>query len=35
MVFADAEEIEADLIGERALLDDVAERLGLSQLFPV
>jgi hypothetical protein len=27
VVFADAEEVQADLVGEDALLDDVADRL--------
>ena len=35
MMLADAEEIEADLIGQHALLDDVAQRLRLCQLLPV
>ncbi len=35
MMFANAEEIEPDLIGERALLDDVTERCGLRQLLPM
>ena len=34
-MFADTEEIEANLIGERPLLDHVAEGIGLRQLFPV
>ena len=33
-MLANAEEVEPDLIGERALLDDVTERLGLRQLLP-
>ena len=35
VVFSDAEEIEPDLIGERALLDDVTQRFGLRQLFSI
>ena len=31
VVFADAEEVHADLVGEDALLDDVADRLGMRQ----
>ena len=34
-MFADTEEVEPDLIGERALRDDLAERVCLSQLFPL
>ena len=32
MMLSHAEEIEPDLIGQRALFDDVPERLGLRQL---
>ena len=32
MVFSDAEEIEADLIGQRTLLDNLTKRFGLRQL---
>ena len=32
MVFADAEEVEADLIRERAFVDDVPQGFGLRQL---
>ena len=35
MMFAHAEEIEADLIRECALLDDLPKRFGLRQLFSV
>ena len=31
VVLADAEEVDADLVGEDALLDDVADRLGVRQ----
>ena len=31
VVFADPEEIHADLVGKHALLDDVADRLGMRQ----
>ena len=34
-MLADAEEIEADLVGERALFDHMAEGIGLRQLFPI
>ena len=34
MVLSDAEEIESDLIGERALVDDLTKGVCLSQLFP-
>ena len=35
VVLADAEEVDADLIGEHALLDDVADDLGLRQQLAV
>ena len=31
VVFADAEEVDADLVGQDALLDDVADRLRVRQ----
>ena len=35
VMFADTEDVEPDLIGDRALLEDLAERVCLRQLFPL
>ena len=35
VMLANAEEVESDLIGERALVDDLTERCGLRQLLPM
>ncbi len=35
VVLADAEEVDADLVGEHRLVDDVADHLGVRQQAPV